>query len=257
MLAEADQVGAACLDQGLVDQTVVFWIFILDQRPLHGLFMGIGGHIDLFHGPRVQAGIVHDRGYRRGRGVKILHLLGHIAQVPQVLGQLYGLLEGGARMGGHQIGHHILLEPQLLVEPLILLEEPRIDLMPGLAHLVQHRVGHMLRSHLQLAGDVVLDQLLEKGIAGIGQQIVEADAAADKDLLDAGQLPELPQQAQIVAVVGPQILTGRREEALPVLADALAELLGTGGLAEVGRGAAHVVDIALEVRLPGHLPGRG
>ena len=49
----------------------------------------------------------------------------------------------------------------------------------------------MLRRDLQLAGDVVAHELLEKRVGRVGQQVVKADAAADKDLLDAGELAQL------------------------------------------------------------------
>ena len=56
----------------------------------------------------------------------------------------------------------------------------------------------MLRGDFQLTGDVVLHQLPEKGVVLVRQQIVKADAAADEHLFDAGKLPELPKQRDIV-----------------------------------------------------------
>ena len=52
----------------------------------------------------------------------------------------------------------------------------------------------MLGRDLELAGDVVAHELLEKRVGGIGQQVIEADAAADEDLFDVRQLAELAQQ---------------------------------------------------------------
>ena len=50
-----------------------------------------------------------------------------------------------------------------------------------------------------------------------------------------------------------QIPTGLREQALPVLTHALCQLLLTGGFPEIGRRAAHIMDIALKLLIPCHL----
>ena len=127
--------------------------------------------------------------------------------------------------------------------------------MRGLAHHAQDLIGHVLRRDLQLAGDVIAHQLLEKRIARVGQQIVEPDAAADKDLLDARQLPEFPQQGQVIRVVGDQVFAGGREQALSCRARAALQLLFAGGLAEIRRRAADVMDVALEARRMRHALG--
>ena len=56
----------------------------------------------------------------------------------------------------------------------------------------------MLRRHLELAGDVVLDQFAEERILLIGQQVVKADAAADEHLFYPRQGAQGMQQLQIV-----------------------------------------------------------
>ena len=109
----------------------------------------------------------------------------------QPLRQLDGVLQGAARVGGDQIGHQILVLAVAAVELEVLLTEFLIDLNMGLAHVVQG-VGHaVLRGHLQLAGDVVLDQVGEELTAGVLHEIVEADAGADKNFFhprDGAQL---------------------------------------------------------------------
>ena len=62
LLAEADQVLPPRLFQSLPDEGVVLRIPVLDEGALHGLFVGIGGHIHRLHGSRIQAGVVHYRG---------------------------------------------------------------------------------------------------------------------------------------------------------------------------------------------------
>ena len=89
------------LEESFLYQIVVFRVPVLDERPLHGLFVGIRRHIDPVHGPGIQAGIVHDRGQGGGGGVEILDLLRVIAHVPDVLRQLHGFLHGGAGVAGH------------------------------------------------------------------------------------------------------------------------------------------------------------
>ena len=252
--AKAHQVHAPGLLQRLQHQAVVLGVAILDQRPLHGLFVGVGGGVDLFHGAGVIAGAVHHGGDGRGRWIEILHLLGHIAQVAQIFGQLDGLLQRGAGVAAHQIGHQVLLLAQLLVDLPVFAHKAVIHAAVRLAHQLQHRVGDVLGRHLQLAGHMVFHQLTEEGFVLVAEQIVKADAAADKDLFHSGQGAELAQQGQIVAVIHLKIAAGIGEQALPVLARAVGQLLAAGGLAEVGRWAAHVVDITLEIRVGGHHP---
>ena len=113
----------------------------------------------------------------------------------------------------------------------------------------------MLRGDLQLPGDVVLHQLPEEGVLGVGQKIVKANAAANEDLLDPGNFPELAQQRHIVAVVGVHILAGGGVEALTAAAGTLGHLFFAGRVPEVGSGTAHIVNVALEIRILDHLLG--
>ena len=152
-------------------------------------------------------------------------------------------------MAAHEIGHHKLLFSQPFVEMLVLGKKPPVHLVGGLAHHVQHRVGDVLRRHLQLAGDMVLHQLPQEGAVLVAEQVVEADAAADEHLLHPRQAAELAQQLQVIPVVHRQVFAGGGEQALAVGAHALCQLLLAAGMAEVGGGAADIVDIALEVRV--------
>ena len=52
-----------------------------------------------------------------------------------------------------------------------------------------------------------------------------------------------------------QFVVRRGEKTLPVLADPVPELFFTGGMPEVCGGAAHIVKIALEIRIPGQKSG--
>ena len=115
----------------------------------------------------------------------------------------------------------------------------------------------MLRRDLELPGDMVLHQLLEKRRFMVGQKIVKPDTAADEDLFDPRQLPQLSQELEIVTVIGLQIFAGGGEETLLVGAGTVGQLLLTGGLAEICRGAADIVNIALEGRIFRHVPRLG
>ena len=87
-------------------------------------------------------------------------------------------------MGGHQVGDEELLFAHPVVELAVFFLEPLIDLNMGLAHIVQHGVDAVLRSHLELAADVILHQLPEELVIFVLQHIVKPDARADEYLFD-------------------------------------------------------------------------
>ena len=120
----------------------------------------------------------------------------------------------------------------------------------GLAHTAKNRGRTMLGRDLELTADVVAYKLLEKALIGICKQIVEADARADKYLLYPRQRLDSFDKLDVFGVICHEVLAGRGREALARRADSVAELLFAGGVAEVRRRSADVVDIALEI---GHL----
>ena len=123
--------------------------------------------------------------------------------------------------------------------------------MWGFPMAVQHVAHTVLRGHLQLAADVVLDQVGEEFTVFVLQKIVKANPRADENLFDAGDLPQFSQQEKVVCVIRVQIGTWGGGQAVPVLAQAVFALLLAGGPAEIGGGAAHVMDIAFEPRVLG------
>ena len=74
----------------------------------------------------------------------------------------------------------------------------------------------------------------------------------DSGFLHAGDGAQLAQQVYIIRMVRPQIAARRRKQALPVLAGPVRQLFFAGGLAEIGRRAADVMDVALEVGMLRH-----
>ena len=123
----------------------------------------------------------------------------------------------------------------------------------GLAHIVQHGADAVLRRDLQLAGDVIVHQFTEERLIFVLvlEHIVIADAGADEHLFDAGYLPHFLQQLRVLRVVRVQVGAGLGGEAAAVFAHSAPLLLLAAGVAEVGAGAAHVVDVALELRVVG------
>ena len=77
--AGADQILPVGSHKGFPHQVIVLGIAVLDQRPLHGLLMGIRGHIDRPHGAGIQTGVIHGGGQGAGGGIEILHLLGRVS----------------------------------------------------------------------------------------------------------------------------------------------------------------------------------
>ena len=107
------------------------------------------------------------------------------------LGQLHRILQGTARMGGDEVGHQILVLAIPPVELKILFSEFFIYLNVGLSHVVQSMGHTVLRRHLELARDVVLDQVGKKLPAGVLHQIVKPDAGSDEHLFHLWDLPQL------------------------------------------------------------------
>ena len=182
---QGDQVLPVGHLQRLDDLFRVARLIVLEQGTLQGLALGGLFHEHRLEGVGVEAGVEHTGAHGAGRGIKILHLLGAHMVLIKVLCQIDGILEGAARVAGHEVGHEVLLFACLLAQLVELILELVEGLDGGLAHVGEGIGGAVLGRDLQLAGNVVLHQLFEEGVVGVGHQVVKADAAADKDLLDA------------------------------------------------------------------------
>ena len=244
-----DQICPLRLLQSLYDQGPQVLASPLQQCPLQSLLVGTPGYIDLRHIPGVDARVVHTGGEGPRRGVKVLHLLRQMPGPVQKLRQTHAVPEGAARVGRHEVGHKVLLLVICLVETLVLAPKPLKHIEMGLAHIVQHRGNAVLRSHLQLAADVVVHQFLKKRLILVLEHIVVADAAANKHLLYPRQGPQPPQKLRVFRVVRIQILTRLRGQTASVFTAAVLLLPRAGGMAEVGRRPAHIMDVALELRV--------
>ena len=80
------------------------------------------------------------------------------------------------------------------------------------------------------------------------QQIVEPDPRAYEDLLNARQRAQLPQELEIITVIGHEMRAGLRREARLAAAGAAHQLRVAGCPPEIRRRAADIVDVALEAR---------
>ena len=117
------------------------------------------------HVARVDAGIVHAGRERAGRGVEVLHLLGLVPCGVQEFRKLHRVFERAAGMRRHEVGHKVLLAAVFLVHGAVLVPELFKHVEVGLAHVVQHARHAVLGRDLELAGDVILDKLGQKGAA--------------------------------------------------------------------------------------------
>ena len=255
--AKADEIGSPCLGESLANQVGVLGAVELEQGPLELLFVVIGDHVDGLHIQGIDARVEHDGGGGAGGGVVVLDLLGGVVIPLEAEGQVDGLVQGGAGMAGHEVGNQVLLLATLTAEVEIPLAEGLVDVEVGLAHASQNRGGAMLGGDLQLTRYVILHQLTEEGVVGIGQQVVEADARADEYLFHLGQSLDGLQKLNVLGMVGDEVGAGLGGEALTAGAHAALQLLPAGGVAEVCGRAAHVVDVALKIRHLGDLLGLG
>ena len=108
----------------------------------------------------------------------------------------------------------------------------------------------MLGRNLELARNMVLDQLAEKRIVAVGHHVVIAQAAAHEYLFNAVKLAQFAQQPQVIRVVGFEVLARGREQAALVFAQAVLLLLLAGREAEIRGRPADVVEVALEAGVP-------
>ena len=249
----ADEILPSRLDERLADEGGVFGAIILEKCALKLLFVVVRHHVDGLAVQWVDAGVKHDCGGRAGGGVVVLHLLGRVVVALEAEGQLYGLTQGGAGMAGHKVGNQVLLLAHLAAQVKVLLAEGLVYAEIRLAHAAQDRGRAVLGGNLQLARDVILHQLAEEGIVRIRHQIVKTNARADKHLLDPRQGLDGTQKINVLSVVSDEVRTGRGGKALAVGANAVLQLFFAGRVAEIGGRAAHVVNVALEIRHFGDL----
>ena len=171
----------------------------------------------------------------------------------QILRQSNGVPQRTAGVGRHEIGHEILLTAGTFIYLFICADKSLINLIPRFAHERQHIRRHVLRSHAQLPGDVVLTYLTHESLIRVEHHVVEADAGSDKHFFHFWQLPDRPKYIEIFPVVSNQVGAGFRGETLSVFAGTDFQLLPTSRRSEIGSRPANVVDVAFEFGVVCHL----
>ena len=78
-------------------------------------------------------------------------------------------------MRGNQIRDQVLLHPQFFIHAAVLLRKGLINAVGRLSHQPQHPLGNMFRRHLQLTAHMILAQLPQELVGGIGQHVVKTD----------------------------------------------------------------------------------
>ena len=152
-------------------------------------------------------------------------------------------------MRRHQVWNKVLL----LANPFGFLIKHRrklsVDVDMRLTHAVENMVAAMFRRNLQLTGDMMCDQFLQKPVVLSGQHIVIPDTRTDKHLFDTGNLTDLPQHVQILRMVDLQRRTGGRCKAFfAALAKTCCQLFFTGRMAKISGWAADIMDIPFKSR---------
>lgn len=155
-------------------------------------------------------------------------------------------------MRGHEVRHEVLVEVHFFVQLFVALDEAAVDGILRLTHHAQHAVGNMLRCDFELAADVVFNKLAEERFVFVIDEVIEPNAGAHKDFFHFGQCAQLAQEGNVIRVVDLHVGAWLREQTLAVFTHADLHLLFAGGLAEVCRGAADVVNVAFKIGILGH-----
>ena len=117
-------------------------------------------------------------------------------------------------MRGHQIRHEVLVEVHFGVQLFIPLGKAAVHAVLWLAHHAQNAVGDVLGRHLELPAHVVPDELAEKRLIFVVDQVIEPNAGAHEHALDLRQCAQLSQQGDVIAVVDLEVRARLREKAL-------------------------------------------
>lgn len=224
----------------------------MQQRALHRLFLRRPRYIHALHRKRIYARVVHARRDRAGRGIEILHLPWIQLVLVEIFREYHRVLESAARMARHQIRYYVLIESHIGAELVKPVRKPVIYLSAGLVHIFQHVVRNVLRRYSELTADMIFQKLAEKRFVAVCNKIVKPYPRAHKHLFHALYPSELSQKLQIFRVIHLHVRAQFRVQALPVRTRAGFELFFAGGIAEIRRRSAHVMDISLEIWIMRH-----
>ncbi len=208
MLARADQIGAAHAAQRFSQHRPVVRVVPAQEclvQPAHLQSFRDVHCIAVVRdfAQRVLARVPHRRRGGHRRGQECLHLVGAIAVLLQPQRELEHVLVGRARMRRDEVRDQVLLLARFLREFLEQLLEAVIRADAGLHHLRQRPFADRFRRDLEIAADVMLDQLLD--VLGRLDREVVTHARADQHLADSRQRARAPIQFDQRHVVGVEI----------------------------------------------------
>ncbi len=249
-LAVADQVGAAHLLERLAQQRPVLRIVVAQEGLVQPALLEALGREDLLragatHGAQgVATGVVHGRGQRHRARQEGLHLIGAEAVRLEPEGEVEHVLVGGAGVRGDEVRDQVLLLAGLARELLEHGLEAVVGADAGLHHLGERTALGMFGRDLQVAADMVGDQLLH--IGGRFHRKVITQAGGDQHPLDARQGACLAVELDQRAVVGVEVLADVRVDAGQAAAVRLDLFVLAGQPVHVGGRPAKVRDGAGE-----------
>lgn len=152
-----DQIATVTEEQPFPDKRGVVGIHVPEQRPLDPPF-AITGDVYLLHRLWINSCMVHRCRPRHRRRGEILHLFGCKSSSPDIACEIDHIRNCASWMRTDPVRDQVLF---LLVEGLIFLKNPP-EILKGsvswLVHQFQHMRADMFGCHLQLAGDMVVDE---------------------------------------------------------------------------------------------------
>ena len=166
--------------------------------------------------------------------------------ISEILRQLHGVLKRTSRVRTDHIRDQKLVHMAALIHPVVALHKLPVHAVLRLAHHIEHPLRHMLRSDLQLPGNMIAHKLPQKVIAFVQTHVVKPDAGAHKHLPDTRDRPEFFQKVRVGHMGHLKIPARLRPEALAVRTYSLRELLFAGRLVKIRSRSAYIVDVPFE-----------
>ncbi|MBA7475179.1 hypothetical protein ES707_10545 [subsurface metagenome] len=154
--------------------------------------------VDLLEGEGVKAGVVDGRRYAHRRRREVLDLFGVKTGVPNVLGEFDHIGDPAPRMAGHEVRDEVLPLRLPFLEGLEPFPEGVEGLAGGFSHAGADPSRDVFGGDLEVPGDVVFADLGEVLFLR-GDQVI-ADARGDEDVLHPRDLPDAPEQAELLLV---------------------------------------------------------
>ena len=213
---------------------------VQQQRLLQLLLAQVLRRVDRRACEGVGACVIHGGRHRHRRRDEVLHLSRSHPSLLEVERQLDHVGQRAARVPRDVVRHQVLLLAGLLARARELLGEALVAGHPGLLHLVEHVVDHVLRRHRQLPARVVPRQLLDERRRALRE--VVADPRRDEHPLDPLLLAHALEQVDERPMIRLQVLAHPRVHAGQAPTRGLDRLALAAHLIHVRRRSADVAD---------------